>query len=157
VDQEAVSAEAAGERGAGGPVITAEDIVEIYQLLALYGHVADGDLDRLGEVFTDDGTFDARATGGAVHRGVDAIRVFFERVDPPHPPSHHTTNPYVWTEEGRVRALSKWFAIDPATGGLRAGDYSDTLVRTARGWRIQNRTVVCRWWAGPPAETVRPH
>jgi hypothetical protein len=134
--------------------MTTDDTIEIHQLLALYGHVADGDLDRLGEVFAEDGTFDGRATGGSVHRGIPAIKAFFQPEGHPHPPSHHATNVYAWEEGGVMRALSKWFAIDPTSGGLRSGDYADTLVHTASGWRIQQRTVVCRWWAGPPSETL---
>jgi ketosteroid isomerase-like protein len=125
------------------------DVTEIQQLIALYGHVADGELDRLDDVFTEDGVFDAGATSGGVHLGVEAIRAFFQREAPPHPPSHHATNVYAYEDGGTVRVLSKWFAVDKQTGGLRSGDYRDVVVRTGAGWRIAERVVVRRWWGGP--------
>lgn len=130
-----------------------EDIVAITQLIALYGHAADGSVD-LGLVFTDDGSFDGRATGGTVHRGLDAIRAFFTSPTHPHPPSHQSTNPYVYVDGDVVRVLSKWMVIDRDGGGGRTGDYHDVVVRTEDGWRIRERVVVCRWWTGGSAGPI---
>ena len=142
----------AGERHG---LTTPDDIVAIGQVLALYGHAADGDPARLDEVFTADAVFDGRATGGRLRRGLDEIRAFFTDEPDHHPPAHHTTNCFVYEEDGTVRALSKWLAVDPASGGLRCGDYRDELVRTEDGWRVRTRVVVCRWWAGrPPARAA---
>ena len=130
------------------------DVVAIHQLLALYGHVADaaieGTADRLDEIFTEGAVFDGSAGAGTLHHGLAEIRALFRRVDPPHPPAHHMSNPYVWEEQGQVRALSKWMGIDRATGGSRSGAYRDLVVRTPQGWRIAERVVVYRWWDGPP-------
>jgi SnoaL-like domain len=71
----------------------AGDWIEIQQLMARYGHIADsGDPSALCEVFTDDATFEVSALGGQVHTGMGALRAFFGLGAPPHPPSHHTTN-----------------------------------------------------------------
>jgi hypothetical protein len=136
--------------------LRAEDAVAIGQLLALYGHLVDrGELDRLGEVFTDDATFDGSAElAGASFGGLDELRRFFAPQHPPHPPSHNTLGTVVTVHDGVVRALSKWLAIDRGSGHLRSGDYEDELVQTPDGWRIRKRVVVCRWWVGPTAMVV---
>lgn len=133
-----------------------EDLIEIQQLMARYGHVVDsGDVRALSEVFTDDGTFDVSGVGGQVHAGIGAVRAFFELGAPPHPPSHHTTNVLVGEAdaEGVVRVRSKWLSIDRASGGLKTGDYDDEVVRTTSGWRIRRRVATARWWRGDPVRT----
>lgn len=129
------------------------DIIAITQVIALYGHAADGAAD-LEQVFTEDGVFDGRATGGTVHRGLEAIRAFFGSPTHPHPPSHQSTNPYVFVEDGAVRVHSKWMVIDRDGGGGRTGDYHDVVVQTRAGWRIQERVVACRWWTGGSAGAI---
>jgi 3-phenylpropionate/cinnamic acid dioxygenase small subunit len=131
----------------------AGDWIEIQQLMARYGHVADsGDLSALSEVFTDDAMFDVSALGGQVHAGIGAVRAFFGLGAPPHPPSHHTTNVLVGEPdaEGVVRVRSKWLTIDRASGGLKSGDYDDEVVRTSAGWRIRRRVATPRWLRGDP-------
>ena len=137
------------------------DIIEIHQLLSLYGHVADatvggGSRERFREVFTPDAVFDSTdAPVGRVYEGVDAIGQMFLRTDPPHTPVHLQTNFYAWEEDGVVRAISKWFGINRVTGRLQCGDYADVLVQTPDGWRIRERLVICRWWdGGPPDEAA---
>lgn len=134
-------------------MISTEDVIALQQLMALYGHVADGDdLGRFREVFTPDAVFDVSAIGGEVHRGLPAIQAFFALGKPPHPPSHHTTNVHVAQEAGAVRVFSKWMVIARASGGLKTGDYVDEVTGTPGGWRIAQRVVHGRWLVG---ETVR--
>jgi 3-phenylpropionate/cinnamic acid dioxygenase small subunit len=131
--------------------LDAETIVAIEQLLARYGHVVDdGDLDGLAEVFTEDGAFDINAFGQGVHRGLGAIRAIFALGSPPHPPAHLTTNVYVTSTGGEVRARSKWLTISRSTGTVRSGDYDDVVVLTPDGWRIQTRVVRIRYYSGDP-------
>jgi hypothetical protein len=142
-------------------VIDAADIVAIQQVLALYGHVADavvggGDPDRLLEVFAVDATIDRRAAHGVLHRGIGEIQELFVGRDAPHPPSHQGMNAYVWEEDGVVRAVSKWLVIEPRTGGMRSGDYTDVFRRTENGWRVAERVVRVRWWDGP-VEPSQPY
>ena len=126
-----------------------EDVVAIQQLMALYGHVVDdGDLGRLGDVFTEDGVFDLSAMTGEVHRGLPAIRDFFALGAPPHPPSHHTTNVLVAADGETMRARSKWMTIDRASGGMKTGDYADVVVRERGVWLIRERVATARWFRG---------
>ena len=129
------------------------DIIAIERLIALYAHAADGVVD-LAEVFTSDGSFDGRATGGTIHRGLDALRAFFGSPTHPHPSSHQGTNVVVYGDEDPVRVLSKWIVLDPQGRG-RTGDYVDRVVRTPSGWRIQERVVVCRSWSGISAGPIQ--
>ena len=126
-----------------------DDIVAIHQLLDLYGHVVDGqNLDALGEVFTDDATFDASGFGQGLHRGLGAIRAIFALGAPPHPPAHLTTNTVVFQRDGHMFAHSKWLTIDRATGGVRSGDYHDELINGPDGWRIARRRIEIRFYTG---------
>lgn len=121
----------------------ARDIVEIQQLMAHYGHLVDAkQWHRLGEIFSDDGVFDVTAYDAGRHAGLAAVRAFFERAT--HPPAHHSTNLYVYEDGGAVRAWSK-YAVPGEGGRMFGGDYRDTLVETASGWRIRERIVTSRW------------
>lgn len=124
-------------------------VVEITQLLSRYGHVADsGDLESLSEIFAPDAVFDTGPMGGAAYRGLGEIREFFGLGAPPHPPSHHVTNVYVYEDAGVVRSKSKWMAINRAADTVSTGDYGDRFVRLDDGWRIAERVATTRW--GPP-------
>lgn len=126
-------------------MLTQQDIVEIQQLMAFYGHAADADdHESLSEVFVEDAVFDARPVEAGLHRGLPAIRAWFARGKPPHPPSHNVTNVYVYEEAEEVRVKSKWLTINAKTGQSRAGDYDDVLVRTDAGWRISTRLATGR-------------
>lgn len=121
---------------------------EIYDLLALYGHVADDPSPTgIRRVFTEDAVFDADDMGAGRYEGADAIAAFFARGKPPHPPSHHTTNVFAWDDGGTVRALGKWIVPD-GRGDVASGDYRDVLVRTEAGWRIAERIAIARHPAG---------
>jgi hypothetical protein len=135
--------------------VTTEDIVAIGQLIALYGHVVDGEVQRLAEIFTDDAVFDASAFGQGVHRGLPAIAAIFALGAPPHPPAHLTTNTVVQAIPEGVSAHSKWLTIDRATGGVRSGDYVDRVVATPDGWRIAHRSITIRFYTGDAPQV--PH
>jgi SnoaL-like domain len=125
------------------------DVVEIHQLLGLYGHAVDSsDQARLEEVFTEDAVFDTSDFEQGVHVGLPAIKAIFALGAPPHPPAHLATNFFVYRDGETVRAHSKWLTIDRATGGVRSGDYHDELVRSADGWRIGRRSVKIRFYTG---------
>ena len=128
-----------------------EDIIAIQQLMALYGHVADGakfqPIDsepqrKLDEVFSADAVFDATGAGAPEPwRGLDAIREMFSHPKPHHTPSHMTTNVVVYDEDGdTARVKSKFLAGRWGGAGTRYGVYDDVVVRGADGWRIRHRT-----------------
>ena len=124
-------------------------MLEIHQLLGLYGHAVDsGEVERLDEVFTSDAVFDTSDFEQGVHRGLSAIQAIFALGAPPHPPAHLATNFFVYDVGGTVRAHSKWLTIDRATGGVRSGDYHDELVHGPDGWRIGRRAVKIRFYTG---------
>jgi hypothetical protein len=121
------------------------DILEIQQLMALYGHAVDAsDQSMFPSVFTEDAVFDARATGWGLFEGREAIAAWFGLGKPPHPPSHHMTNAHVYEAGGETRVRSKWLIIDRRSGGVVSGDYDDIVVRTAQGWRIKCRSFLIR-------------
>lgn len=127
-------------------MLTAQDVTEIHQLMSLYGHAADADdQGSLADVFTQDAVFDARPVEAGLHEGLAAIRAWFALGKPPHPPSHNTTNVYVYEDGGQVRVRSKWLTIAAATGRPRSGDYDDVVVKTGAGWRIRTRLATGRY------------
>ena len=68
--------------------LTTEDITEIQQVEALYGHAVDWpDQSLLPKVFTKDAIFDGRLAGSkkSYYEGLDAIMKWFGQGKPPHP------------------------------------------------------------------------
>jgi hypothetical protein len=124
--------------------LTTDDIVAIQQLEAFCHHAVDHDDQSLFHlVFTEDTRFDGRLCGGPLCEGLEATKAFFAPGKPPHPPSHHMTNCYVYEEGGAVRVWMKWIIPNPA-GGVIIGDNKDTVVRTPDGWRIAERIASVR-------------
>jgi 3-phenylpropionate/cinnamic acid dioxygenase small subunit len=115
------------------------DVVAIQQLYARYGHVMDDrDWEHLPELFTDDCVFDATALGVPLMEGLAAIASNTEN-SPMAPLAHHVTNVYV-VEAGEHSARVRAKALGIYSKGRTfSGDYDDTLVRTADGWRIRHR------------------
>jgi hypothetical protein len=122
------------------------DIVEIQQLMALYGHAFDSpDRSLVARVFTEDGVLDVTAmAGGSPTVGIDAIRANLDRFQPLQPSTHNTTNVWVHEKDGETRVWSKWILYIPSDKSVRLGDYDDLVVRTPAGWRIKHRLVTQR-------------
>ncbi|HMM40407.1 MAG TPA: nuclear transport factor 2 family protein [Thermomicrobiales bacterium] len=122
--------------------LTSDDILQIHALLADYGHIVDDhDWDRAHEVFAEDFVFDRSAFGQADLIGIaDIVRTFLGR----NMYAHFTGNiKLAENADGTVAAHSKFisFAND---GTPSTGDYHDTIVRTAAGWRLQRRRAEVR-------------
>jgi hypothetical protein len=119
------------------------DIVEIQQLMALYGHAFDSpDRSLVARLFTEDGVFDVtQQAGGAPAEGIDAICAHLDRCQPVQPSTHNTTNIWVHEKDGETRVWSKWILYIPRDKSVRLGDYDDLVVRTPAGWRIKHRLV----------------
>ena len=135
----------------------ASDIIEIHQLLGLYGHVVDAkEWDRFAELFEADAVLDYTGVRAPrVFSGLEEIRQYFR--DANHPSAHHVTNIVVseaaGEAAGEVRVKSKFFA--PYTRATHdplrwfGGDYDDVVVRTPAGWRFRRRVCTGRWQFTP--------
>ena len=127
----------------------AVDIIQIHQLLGLYGHyLDDAQWDRFGELFTPDATIDYTAVGASdVFRGLDEIVGFFRTAN--HPSAHHVTNIVVIDGGDDVHVHSKFLV--PYTRQTHqpkrwyGGDYDDIVVDTPAGWRFAVRRCTARW------------
>ena len=88
----------------------AGDIIEVHQLLGLYGHVVDAaEWDRFDELFEADAVLDYTGVRAPrVFSGLDEIRAYFR--DANHPSAHHVTNIVVLEADGEVHVKSKFFA-----------------------------------------------
>jgi hypothetical protein len=126
--------------------LSTDDIVEIHQVMGLYGHVIDGkQWHRLDELYTEDGVFDLTGLVGSELRfeGIDAIKGFLTSM--PMPLAHIATNAYVYEDGGVVRSRAKWF-MPTDEGAISGGVYRDVWAKTANGWRLAERLVFN--WAG---------
>lgn len=134
-------------------MLETSDIVAIQQLEAFCHHAVDqNDQSLFADVFTEDARFDGQLCGGPLVDGLEAIKGFFALGRPPHPPSHHMTNCYVYEEDDRVRVKMKWICPDPGTSGVVTGDNIDWVVKTPEGWRIRERVASMRHPGGFSAQ-----
>ena len=119
----------------------------ITEVIALHGHLVDaGELERLGEVLTEDVVYDwsdVTDAGGGVMRGLEGNqRVALDLGN--QPVGHLVTNTVVTERaDGSVAALSKAIAI-MRDGRAGTATYHDTVVRTPDGWRISHRVIKAR-------------
>ncbi|MBK3563582.1 nuclear transport factor 2 family protein [Streptomyces sp. MBT62] len=118
---------------------THEDSVEIARVLALWGHLMDDrELDRLGEVLTEDAEWDGSVFGFTPVVGLEAITSVLSADG--HASAHHTTNIVVSEGPGdEVRVRSK--ALGLVGGTVVSAVHADELRRTADGWRISKRVI----------------
>lgn len=131
-----------------------QDIIEIEQLLAAYGHLIDErQWSRLGEVFHPDIEFDATRASGGVTYGLDALRAHWaapehQRI---HPLAHHATNIWVLDEtaDGAINVLSKGIGVG-VRGRVGSVTYRDRFVRTEEGLRLFRREADYRTLEGIP-------
>jgi hypothetical protein len=125
--------------------LSREDIQDIQQVQALYGHAADfPDQSMLEKVFAKDAVFDGRLAGGEYQDGLAAIIAWFGEGKPPHAKVHNMMNVWVFQEKGQVNVKAKWLVRDQRDGNIQMGDYEDIMERTPHGWRIKHRVVIAR-------------
>ncbi|WP_075022409.1 nuclear transport factor 2 family protein [Actinomadura madurae] len=126
-------------------MIRCEDRAAIGELIALHGHLCDdGELDRLGEVFTDDVVYDVSDLGSPPLHGVAACAQAGRELGERNPVGHHVTNVVLApVSADEVRARSKAIGIS-ADGTAASLVYEDTVVRLAEGWRISRRRILAR-------------
>jgi SnoaL-like domain len=125
--------------------LTAEDRLEIYELLALHGHLMDaGEFDRLDELFTDDFVYDLEALGYGRLAGAEALVEASRALGDGNPLGHHVTNSLVTAnrdDEAVVRSKGIGVLADGTSGTVV---YEDVVRRTESGWRISHRTLIPR-------------
>jgi hypothetical protein len=136
--------------------MTFDDYFGIMQTLARYGHALDSGAAPFDTVVTEDVVFDLTDVGGPVVQGRREVLVAmtgfaadaYARRGPDTRAvlSHHTTNSELIADRGdEVDVRSKYLRIgqkEPGPMPVLYGQYHDTLVRTADGWRISTRTVI---------------
>jgi hypothetical protein len=125
--------------------LTAEDRLDLLQLVNLYGHVLDGFAwDLLDQIFAPDGVFDPSDVGIPAMRGLAEIREKLipleEGPERDHVHNHIGTNPAIISvgDDGVVKMRSKYI-VSGAGSHISFGEYFDDCVRTPDGWRIKYR------------------
>jgi hypothetical protein len=124
------------------------DRVELHELVARYGNVVDdGDLGRLGTVYTDDADLVLVTASGREMRkhGLSEIGEFLASSNSTN--AHILTNATTDVVAGEV-ILRYRMAPPPASragaDSLFSVDYRDVVVRTDDGWRIAHHTITMR-------------
>ena len=122
-----------------------QDRADIADLINLHGHFTDaGELDRAGELFTEDVSYDLEDFGlGSLH-GTAAGREAALALGDANPVGHHVTNIVITQiDERSARVRSKGIAV-MADGTAGSVVYEDVVTRRPDGWRISSRTVTAR-------------
>lgn len=116
------------------------DIVDINQLLSLWGHVIDGRAwDRFADVLTEDANYDCSIFGFPRISGIAAIQEMFKQEG--HARAHHTTNVYVQDGPGEeLCAESKGLGL-LSDGKVASITFIDAFRRTPSGWRLSSRRL----------------
>lgn len=122
-----------------------QDRVDITTLVNLHGHFTDaGELDRAGELFTPDVTYDVSDLGFGTLHGRDALREAALAAGSANPVGHHVTNIVVTgIDDHSARVRSKGIGIN-ADGTAGSVVYDDIVTRHPDGWKISHRTVTAR-------------
>lgn len=121
------------------------DRIAITDLIHLHGHLVDGgELDRAGELFTPDVTYDVADLGFGTLSGRAALYEAALAVGDANPVGHHVTNIVITPIDGHsARARSKGIGV-MADGTAGSVVYDDVVTRTSDGWRISHRRVSAR-------------
>lgn len=127
------------------------DKEDIERLIVTYSYIIDGgEWDRLGDLFTEDGSFAIKDSELSME-GIDDLRRQMSSIK--HPLTHYTSNILVDVVEGADTATSRARVFAPrADGTISMGMYNDELIRTPDGWRFKRRFVVNvdRYWRAAP-------
>ncbi|KAA8886204.1 nuclear transport factor 2 family protein [Nocardia colli] len=126
-------------------VLTEQDRIDINDLINLHGHLVDaGELDRAGELFTSDVTYDLEDFGLGSLRGTEALRETALALGDKNPVGHHVTNIVITLVDDRTaRVRSKGISVQ-ANGTVGSVVYDDIVTRRPGGWKISYRKVTAR-------------
>ncbi|MGI8333725.1 nuclear transport factor 2 family protein [Actinomadura scrupuli] len=125
--------------------LSEQDRIDINDLINLHGHLTDaGELDRAGELFTPDVTYDLDDFGlGSLH-GIESIREAALALGDANPVGHHVTNIVITgidDHSAQVRSKGIGIKVDGTAGSVV---YDDVLMRRPDGWKISYRKVTAR-------------
>lgn len=132
------------EETAGQPpgTISAQDRIEINEILSFSSHLLDNrQWDMFGEVFVPEVRL---STPQGEFHGTAGVRHFVESVDLARFPATHTLNSIVEAVDADTAVAWSRMLLVTWDRRVACGDYIDTFRRTARGWRIERRTVAPR-------------
>lgn len=144
---EGTAAETAGQAPAAAPgaapgTISAQDRIEINEILSFSSHLLDNrQWDMFGEVFVPEVLL--RSPQGQF-TGPAGVRRFVETVDLSRFPATHTLNSIVEAVDADTAVAWSRMLLLGWDRRVACGDYIDTFRRTAHGWRIERRTVAPR-------------
>jgi ketosteroid isomerase-like protein len=125
--------------------LSEHDRIDINDLINLHGHLTDaGELDKAGELFTADVTYDLNDFGlGSLH-GTAAIRDAALALGDANPVGHHVTNIVITEIDDRsARVQSKRIGVS-ADGTAGSVAYDDIVTRQPGGWKVSYRKVAAR-------------
>ncbi len=133
-----------------------QDIIEITQLINLYGFAVDSQRWELFDrVFTEEVEADFSEPAHWYDR--ESFKRDFGAFHEPFDSTQHTMmNHLVDVQGDRATAFTygTWRLVRKATDGNPLWDgsgwYDDVLVRTEQGWRISHRVCRIVWWVGNP-------
>jgi ketosteroid isomerase-like protein len=133
---------------------------EIEDVLTDYCFAVDeGNASTVVALFADAAELDVG--NGVVIRGLPALAAFFRRrLVQYSASSHHLSNVRVQLEGDRAVARCYVYSKIWPIGGTEAGElwgrYTDTLVSTPDGWRIEHRCIRAAGWHGFPVFADQP-
>jgi hypothetical protein len=131
----------AATSGAATGGLSAQDYFEIQQLYATYNIAIDnGDAEGWASKFTPDGTFNTFVGHDAL---VGFVKMWREKLNGA-ARKHWNNNLQVTGNGKEATAFVYLMLVDVTTKPISiiyTGTYSDTLVKTAEGWRFKKRTT----------------
>lgn len=133
-----------------------QDVVEITQLVNLYGFAVDTQRwDLFDRIFTAD--VDADFSETAHWRDLASFKSDFAAFHDPFDTTQHVMSNHLVEVDGdgaKAFTYGSWRLVRKAVDGSPLWDgtgwYDDDLVRAASGWRIRKRTCRIVWWTGDP-------
>ncbi len=141
----------AGSASAQVGALTTQDYIEIHELYARYNHAMDlgiGAGQGVADTFTEDGVLNKTTVGR------QAIAELSRRAGGG--PRRHITTSLVLTPSGEgVKGQAYYFLVDASSKEfnlVQGGQYDDTIVKTAKGWRFKTRQTI----PVPPAAPATP-
>ncbi|MFI5720394.1 nuclear transport factor 2 family protein [Nocardia sp. NPDC051750] len=112
-----------------------DDLVEIQQLLARYAvTITKGDIEGVIGVFTPDGTYSAFGD-------TYTLDVFPELVDAAPKGLFLTGTPLIELDGDTGTGTQPLCFVEHSSHDMRIGYYSDTYLRTDKGWRLRTRSM----------------